>query len=46
MPDVGHLVPSIFHHIGIDCEHDMTAEQIAQLILDAENQGSSAGQTA
>jgi hypothetical protein len=40
-PTCGHPVPSIFHHIGIDCEHDMTAEQIAQRLLDAEDQGSS-----
>jgi hypothetical protein len=31
-PTCGHPVASIFEHIDIDCEHDMTPEQIADLL--------------
>lgn len=37
-PTRGHVVPSVFHHLGIDCEHDMTDEQIAKLVYAADDQ--------
>lgn len=31
-PNCGHPVPDIFHHVAIDCEHDMTPEEIDALL--------------
>lgn len=30
-PQCGHVVESFFDHVDIDCEHDMTPEEIAAL---------------
>lgn len=30
--ECGHIVQSAFDHIAIDCEHDMTDEEIAALM--------------
>jgi hypothetical protein len=35
-PNCGHKVESFFDHVHIDCEHDMTEQEIARLIQDAE----------
>lgn len=35
-PECGHFVNSYFDHIHIDCEHDMTEEEIAELLREAE----------
>jgi hypothetical protein len=35
-PHCGHPVESFFDHIDIDCEHDMTPEQIAALRAEAD----------
>lgn len=37
-PTCGHRVQMVFDHIGIECEHDMTEEQIALLIRQADDQ--------
>lgn len=34
-PECGHIVKSYFDHIDIDCEHDMTPEEIAELMKKA-----------
>lgn len=33
-PECGHVVESYFDHIDIDCEHDMTEQEIADLRRD------------
>lgn len=38
-PTCGHLVDSIFDHIAISCEHDMTPAQVAALLEDSEHGG-------
>lgn len=34
-PECGHFVDSYFDHVHIDCEHDMTEEEIAELLREA-----------
>lgn len=36
-PTCGHPVESIFDHLGIECEHDMTEAEIAKLIEEADD---------
>jgi len=31
-PECGHVVQSYFDHVDIDCEHDMTEEEITALM--------------
>lgn len=37
-PTCGHRVKSVFDHIAIDCEHDMTSDEIKELLA-AESNG-------
>jgi hypothetical protein len=36
-PTCGHFVKTIFDHLTIDCESDMTVEEIAILLLESES---------
>lgn len=37
-PTCGHPVESIFDHIAIDCEHDMTEEEATKLMKESDQQ--------
>jgi hypothetical protein len=37
-PHCGHQVRDFFDHIGIECEHDMTEQEIERLIRDADQE--------
>ena len=41
-PTCGHTVGSIFDHVHIDCEHDMSEEEIAELLRQADEEEPSA----
>lgn len=34
-PECGHVVAEFFDHVAIDCEHDMTDDEIQQLLNEA-----------
>ena len=36
-PQCGHVVQGYFDHVAIDCEHDMTDEEIAALLAAQED---------